>query len=242
MERSETERSEPKGRQRREKINVGPAERKASLVGGTALAFAGLRYLGKRDYASGLAMMAAGGLFLYRGRTGYCGFYDAIGVDTVHTHSSGMRIEKAVTIGLPPNEVYEFWRNLENLPRFMKHLESVQVTGVRTSHWKATAHGGLSTEWDAEMMEDTPGQQISWHSVGDADIPNKGTVEFKEAPGHRGTEVKVTIDYYPPGGAAGMVASKITHGITAQQLEEDLKRLKQILEVGEEVTSRRTPD
>lgn len=240
METSESERNQPGHRQRQKRINVGPAERKASLAGGAALALSGLRNLGKRNYLSGLAMMVAGGMFLYRGKTGHCDVYQAMGVDTVHTHNSGLRIEKAVTIGLPPQQVYQFWRNLEHLPQFMKHLDSVQVTGERTSHWKAIGPGGLTAEWDAEMMEDTPGQQISWHSVGAADIPNKGSVEFKEAPAHRGTEVKVTIDYYPPGGAAGKAAAKAAHGLNAQQLEEDLKRLKQILEVGEETTARRT--
>lgn len=242
MEQSESEHKESRPWQRPRKMNVGPAERKVSLAGGAALALSGLRCLSRRNYASGLAMIAAGGMFLYRGQTGYCGLYDAMGVDTMHTQPGGLRIEKAVTIGLPPDEVYEFWRNLANLPRFMKHLEAVEVTGPRTSHWRATGPGGISAEWDAEMMEDTPGQQISWHSVGEADIPNKGSVEFKEAPGNRGTEVKVTIDYYPPGGAAGKAAAKIAHGINAQQLEEDLKRLKQILEVGEETTARRTAD
>ncbi|QWV97509.1 SRPBCC family protein [Geomonas nitrogeniifigens] len=240
MEPSETERSQSRKWRRETRVNVGPAERKASVIGGAALAVSGLRCISKRNYASGLAMMLAGGMFLYRGQTGHCGIYDAMGMDTVHTRNSALTIEKAVTIGLPPQEVYEFWRNLENLPRFMKHLESVQVTGARTSHWRAIGPGGIRAEWDAEMMEDTPGQQISWHSVGEADVPNKGSVEFKEAPGHRGTEVKVTIDYYPPGGGAGRAAAKLARGINAQQLEEDLKRLKQILEVGEETTARRT--
>jgi uncharacterized membrane protein len=240
METSATEQGRAYRGQAHQRVNVGPAERKASLAGGAALALSGLWSIGRRNYLSGLAMIASGGMLLYRGQTGHCSLYEAMGVDTVHTQESGLRIEKVVTIGLPPHQVYEFWRRLENLPRFMKHLESVQVTGERTSHWKAVGPGGLSTEWDAEMMEDTPGQQISWHSVGSAEIPNKGTVEFKEAPGNRGTEVRVIIDYYPPGGTAGRAAARIAHGLNAQQLEEDLKRLKQILEVGEETTARRT--
>ncbi len=240
METSETERSRQSLGQSQKQVNVGPAERKASMVGGAALAASGVRSLVKGKYLPGLAMMVAGGMFLYRGKTGHCDLYQAMGVDTVHTHDSGLHIEKVVTIGLPPQQVYEFWRNLENLPQFMRHIDSVQVTGERTSHWKAVGPGGLTAEWDAEMMEDTPGQQISWHSVGSADVPNKGTVEFKQAPANRGTEVRVSIDYYPPGGAAGKAAAKAAHGINAQQLEEDLKRLKQILEVGEQTTARRT--
>ena len=240
MKTSETKRSRPPLGQREQHVNVGPAERKASMAGGAALAVSGLRSLGKGKYLPGLAMMVAGGMFLYRGKTGHCDVYEAMGVDTVHTRNSGLHIEKVVTVGMPPQQLYEFWRNLENLPQFMKHIESVQVTGERTSHWKAVGPGGFTAEWDAEMMEDTPGQQISWHSVGSADVPNKGTVEFKQAPANRGTEVRVSIDYYPPGGAAGKAAAKAAHGINAQQLEEDLKRLKQILEVGEQTTARRT--
>lgn len=240
METSDTTHTPPSGGQKQRPVNVGPAERKASLAGGAALAVSGLKSLAKGRYLPGMALMVAGGMFLYRGKTGHCDLYQAMGVDTVHTHNSGLRVEKAVTIGLPPQQVYEFWRNLEHLPQFMKHLDSVQITGERTSHWKATGPGGIKAEWDAEMMEDMPGQQISWHSVGSADVPNKGTVEFKQAPGNRGTEVKVTIDYYPPGGAAGRTAARVAHGLNAQQLEEDLKRLKQILEVGEETVARRT--
>jgi len=232
METSETEHNRPLQGQKQRQVNVGPAERKASVAGGAALAVSGLRSLAKGKYLPGLAMMVAGGMFFYRGKTGHCDLYEAMGVDTVHTRNSGLHFEKVVTIGMPPQQVYEFWRNLENLPQFMKHIESVQVTGERSSHWKAAGPGGLTAEWDAEMMEDMPGQQISWHSVGSAAVPNKGTVEFKQAPGNRGTEVRVSIDYYPPGGAAA-------HGINARQLEEDLKRLKQILEVGEETTARR---
>lgn len=240
MVSDKTERSTASQGQSQRKVNVGPAERKASMLGGAALALSGLRSLGKGRYLPGLVMAVAGGMFLYRGKTGHCDVYQTLGVDTVHTHTSGLHVEKVVTIGLPPQQVYQFWRNLENLPQFMKHLDSVQVTGESTSHWKVTGPGGLSVEWDAEMMEDILGQQISWHSVGSAEVPNKGTVEFREAPGNRGTEVRVSIDYYPPGGGAGKAAARLAHGINAQQLEEDLKRLKQILEVGEETTARRT--
>lgn len=240
MESTNVEGFGPRHGRKQKLVNVGPAERKASMVGGAALTLSGLRTLTKKHYLPGLAMMAAGGLFLYRGKTGHCDVYQAIGADTVHTRESGIRVEKVLTINRPPQQVYEFWHNLENLPRFMQHLESVQITGDRTSHWKARGPGGLSAEWDAEMMDDYPGQQISWHSTGAAELPNKGSVEFKDAPGERGTEVKVCIHYYPPGGAMGRAAAKIAHAINARQLEEDLKRLKQILETGEIATARTT--
>ena len=237
METTTAEGTLPRPARIQRKVNVGPAERKASMVGGAALALSGLATLSRRRVLPGLALLAAGGMFFYRGKTGHCDLYQAMGMDTIHTSGTGLRMEKVVTVNRPPHEVYEFWHNLENLPRFMRHLESVQLTGEKSSHWKARGPGGLTAEWDAEMMDDYPSQQISWHSVGAADLPNKGTVEFKEAPGGRGTEVRVTVDYYPPGGVAGRAAAKLAQAITSQQLEEDLKRLKQVLETGEIATA-----
>jgi uncharacterized membrane protein len=238
MERTHAEDRWP--RRHEKQVNVGENERKASMVGGAALALSGLTTMAKKHYLPGLAMMAAGGMFLYRGKTGHCDLYEAAGVDTAHTAESGVRIEKVVTINRTPEEVYEYWHNLENLPRFMEFLDSVKVTGERTSHWKAHGPAGMTTEWDAEVTEEIADRQIGWHSVGEAQLPNQGKVEFREAPGERGTEVKVSIDYFPPGGAAGKVAAKMLQGINAQQLEEDLKRLKQILETGEIATAQRT--
>lgn len=240
METTAAEASAPITRARKRRINVGPAERKASLVGGAALAVSGLGSIAGRRVLPGLALLAAGGMFLYRGKTGHCGVYQAMGIDTIHKSGSGLRFEKVVTVNRDPQELYEFWHDLENLPRFMRHIDSVRVTGEKTSHWKASGPGGISVEWDAEMMDDYPSRQISWHSVGESELPNRGTVEFREAPGGRGTEVRLTVDYYPPGGAAGKMAARFAQAVTAQQFEEDLKRLKQILETGEVATARRT--
>jgi uncharacterized membrane protein len=238
METTSAQASLPRQGQKQKHINVGQTERKASMVGGAALAVSGLTTLTKRHFLPGLAMMAAGGLFLYRGKTGHCDLYEAMGVDTTQASESGVRMEKVVTINRPSRQVYEFWRNFENLPKFMKHLVSVQVTGGNTSHWKAQGPGGATIEWDAETLEERP-ELISWRSVGAADVPNQGSVEFKEAPAGRGTEVRVSIDYQPPGGAAGKAAAKLVNSISAQQLEEDLKRLKQLMETGEIATSER---
>ncbi|MCM0080746.1 DUF2892 domain-containing protein [Geomonas sp. Red32] len=233
------ERSRPGREQRQTEVNVNDKERTASVMGGAALALSGLRSLTKKQYLPGLAMMAAGGMLLYRGATGHCDLYQALGVDTAHSEG-GIRLEKVLTINRPRQEVYEFWRNFENLPRFMRHLDAVRITGDRTSHWKARGPGGVTVEWDAEMTADYPGQQISWHSTGDAGLPNRGLVEFSDAPGDRGTEVKIAIDLYPPGGVAGRTAARLARAVTAQQVEEDLKRLKQLLETGEVATAERT--
>jgi uncharacterized membrane protein len=219
------------GKQKR--VNVGQQERNASMVGGAALALSGLKNIARGRYLPGLAMMVTGGMFFYRGKTGHCDVYQAVGVDTTGAGEKVVRVEKFLTVNRSPQQVYEFWRNLENLPRFLHHIDSVQMTGELTSHWKASGPAGVSLEWDAEMVEDYPAQLILWRSVGDATLPNEGSVEFREAPGGRGTEVKVTIRYFPPGGVAGKAAAKLANVITAQQIEEDLKRLKQILETGE---------
>lgn len=236
METSQSETTQQKQEPKHQRVNVGENERKASLVGGAALALSGLRSLTKKHYVPGIAMMAAGGLFLYRGKTGHCGAYEAMGVDTAHSEG-GVHIEKLLTINRPRQQVYDFWHQLENLPRFMQHLESVQMTGEKTSHWKARA-AGLTVEWDAETTADEPGRLIGWRSTGETTLPNQGSVEFTDAPGDRGTEVKVSIDYNPPG-AAGKAAAKLLRSINAQQLEEDLKRLKQLLETGEVATAER---
>lgn len=214
----------------RRRINVGQKERKASMAGGVALAISGLQQLSRRRYLPGLAMLSTGAMMFYRGKTGHCNLYQAVGLDTARGTASIIRLEKAITINRSPRQVFDFWHDLENLPRFMQHLAEVKVTGPRRSHWKAVGPGGITVEWDAETVLDIPGQQISWQSVGDSDIPNEGAVRFEEAPENQGTALSVIISYHPPGGVAGKAAAKFLEGLNAQQIEDDLKRLKQILE------------
>ncbi|MDF1502420.1 SRPBCC family protein [Roseisolibacter sp. H3M3-2] len=145
----------------------------------------------------------------------------------------GMRVRKSVTVNRPADEVYAFWRNLENLPRFMKHLESVQVTGGGRSHWKANAPAGTSVEWDAETTEDRPNERIAWRSVDGADVPNAGVVRFVPAAGGRGTEIHVDLRYDPPAGKLGALVAKLFGDEPGQQVDGDLRRFKQVLEVGE---------
>lgn len=145
---------------------------------------------------------------------------------------ASIRVSKTFTINVPPDEVYRFWRQLDNLPRFMRHLESVEPLGGRISHWIARGPAGLRVQWDAEMIEDTP-QRISWRSLDRADVPNSGTVEFRPAPGHRGTELRVRLQYDPPGGKAGKWFAKLFGEEPAQQLYDDLRRVKSLMETGE---------
>jgi uncharacterized membrane protein len=145
---------------------------------------------------------------------------------------TSIRVSKTFTINASPDEVYSFWRQLDNLPRFMRHLESVEPLGGRMTHWVARGPGGLRVGWDAETIEDTP-ERISWRSLERADVPNSGTVEFRPAPGDRGTELRVRLQYDPPGGKAGKWFAKLFGEEPGQQLSEDLRRVKSLIETGE---------
>ena len=149
----------------------------------------------------------------------------------------GIRVRKAITINRPTDEVYAFWRKLENLPRFMAHLQSVRELDDRRSYWKAHAPLGLTAEWTAEIVEERPNELISWRSVEDSQVPNSGTVRFRRAPGDGGTEVHLDIRYDPPAGAVGATLAKLFGEEPSQQVDGDLRRLKQVLETGEVVHS-----
>ncbi|MBV9302703.1 MAG: SRPBCC family protein [Acidobacteriaceae bacterium] len=143
-----------------------------------------------------------------------------------------VRVKKAMVIGRSPDEVYRFWHDFSNLPSFMKHLESVEVTGDRQSHWKARGPAGRTVEWDAEIVEDQP-NSITWRSIPGSDVDNSGSVRFERATGGRGTLVTVELAYAPPAGVAGAAVAKLFRAEPAQQVEDSLRALKQVLETGE---------
>lgn len=150
------------------------------------------------------------------------------------TDSPGMiRIEKAITVNRTVEEVYRFWRQLENLPRFMYHLESVHEIDDRRSHWRAKAPAGRSVEWDAEILTDRANEWIAWRSIPGSDIDNSGSVRFAAAPGGRGAEVRVQLQYNPPAGRLGRIIAKLFGEEPEQQITDDLRRFKQLLEAGE---------
>lgn len=151
--------------------------------------------------------------------------------------NSGGQVTKTLIINRPPDEVYRFWRDIEKLPSFMDHLESVRVTGDRQSHWVAKGPGGKTFEWDAEIVNDEPGSHISWRALPDSGIHNAGTVRFERAPGGRGTLLRVQMHYAPPGGTISANVAKIFGAEPGQLLERDLRVLKQILETGERAKS-----
>lgn len=142
-------------------------------------------------------------------------------------------VKYSVTINRTPQEVYEFWRNFENLPRFMTHLKSVTVHANGRSHWVAKGPAGTEVEWDAEIINEKPNELIAWQSLPGAVVSNAGTVRFEPAVGGRGTVVRVDIQYRPPGGALGANIAKLFGEAPEKQLAVDLRRIKQLLEAGE---------
>jgi uncharacterized membrane protein len=160
----------------------------------------------------------------------------ALGREKSAPLAHGLFLRQSVTIQRPPAEVYAYFRDLENLPRFMVHLDSVVERG-NTSHWCARGPLGAKVEWDAELLEDRPGERLSWRSLAGADVPNQGCVEFRAAPGNRGTEVVVELSYEPPAGAIGANVAKLFGKEPAQEISADLRRLKQVLETGETLHS-----
>ncbi|MFN2556963.1 MAG: SRPBCC family protein [Nitriliruptorales bacterium] len=152
------------------------------------------------------------------------------------------RVSTAITINRPPDEVYRHWRDLENLPQFMFHLQSVRETDDGRWHWVARAPAGRTVEWDAEIVEEVPNERIAWRSLEGADVTNSGAVRFSPAPGGRGTEVALDLEYVTPAGAVGAAVAKIFGEHPEQQAKDDLRRFKQVLETGEVVRSDGSPD
>jgi uncharacterized membrane protein len=216
----------------RQQVNVGDVERWLSVIGGGALVLYGLR----RSLGH-LALMLGGSALVYRGLTGYCGFYQALGVSTAQRdRSSGRTLEATVTVNKPAAEVYRFWRRLENHPRFMKHLESVVSMGNQRSHWVARVPMQGSIEWDAEVVEERENALLSWRSLPGAEVANAGTVRFRELPNNRGTEVRLRMEYAPPGGIVGAALGRLLSTLSVWQLKEDLRRFRQLVEAGETAT------
>jgi uncharacterized membrane protein len=167
----------------------------------------------------------------------YCGTRLQQTAEDADARDNTIEIKTALTVGRSPEEVYRFWRDFDNLPRFMNHLEAVRITGERTSHWKAKAPVGMTVEWDAEIIEDRPNELIVWQSLERADVENSGSVRFSPAPGDRGTEIVLEMRFHPPGGAIGAKLAKLFDEVPKTQMHNDLRRFKQVMETGEVVHS-----
>lgn len=145
-----------------------------------------------------------------------------------------MKIDRAITVNRPRAEIYQYWRALENLPHIMRHLESVTVSASdpRRSHWVAKAPLDNRVEWDAEIVSERENELITWSSLPDAQIDNRGSVTFRDAPGSRGTEILVNLVYDAPAGKAGALIARLLGEEPEIQIRDDLRRFKQIMEVG----------
>jgi uncharacterized membrane protein len=156
-----------------------------------------------------------------------------------------IRTKRSITVRRPVEEVYAFWRDFEKLPRFMRHLESVTVTDERRSHWVAKAPAEKTVEWDAEIVDDRPNELIAWRSLPGADVYNAGTVQFQPTAGGRETEVRLTLEYHPPLGKLGSKIAMLFREEPGQQVQDDLRHFKQVMETGEvlfsDATKRRGP-
>ena len=158
---------------------------------------------------------------------------EAVAVST----EPGIFTKRSITVRRPVEEVYRFWRNFENLPRFMRHLESVTVLDDKRSRWVAKAPAGKHIEWEAVITNETANEFISWRSTEDAKVYHEGTVRFVPAPGGRGTEVRVALRYEPPFGVIGSKIAMLWREEPGQQVQDDLRRFKQVMEIGEVTVS-----
>ena len=217
-------------------INLSEAERLASAFGGALLAAYGISQRSK----SGAMIAAAGGALIVRGATGYCPGYAAAGIDTSRSDtrsalagSRGTPVETAVTIAKPHDELYRFWRNLENLPRIMPHLVSVTDRGDSRSHWVAKAAGGRTVEWGAEIINDNQNELIGWRSLDGSDVVSAGSGRFKPTGKDDETLVHVHLQYEPPAGKVGTAVAWLTGHEPSQTIREDLRRFKALMETGE---------
>jgi uncharacterized membrane protein len=162
---------------------------------------------------------------------------DVIAAKQLSGGKTGVHANASCIVNRNPDEVYSFWRDFRNLPRFMRHLVSVDDLSEGRSHWVAKGPAGTTVEWDAMIVADDPGRVITWRSLENSDVDNAGAVRFETAPGGRGTIIKVNIQYNPPGGVAGATVARLFGEEPNQQLDDDMRRFKQVMEVGEVVVS-----
>ncbi len=218
--------------------NVGRRERWISAVAAAAVAAYGLR----RRRGRRILLPIAGAL-LGRAVSGRCPVNEMLGRNTALDddtsgpvtsvrRGAGVRVDERIVLNRPRGEVYRFWRQLENLPRFMDHLESVAVLDERRSHWIAKGPAGIRAEWDVEIHNETPNEMIAWRSLEGSEVDHAGSVHFM--PTENGdTEVRVLLRYDPPAGKLGAAVARLFGEDPSRQVAEDLRRLKQVVEAGE---------
>ncbi len=216
-------------------VNVGPVERLLTALSGGLLTAYGLR---RERGRWPLALL--GGALVLRGTTGRDPVYRSLGVNTAGAETA--QVVHATTIAVEPQRLYAFWRNFENLPQIMPRLVEVRDLGGGRSRWAARAPAGATVEWEAELTEDQAPHLIAWRALpGKAQVWSAGQVRFQPAPGGRGTEVRVMMEYAPPAGRVGQLAARLSGEAPSNQVLDGLRRLKMIFEAGEVATSAMRP-
>jgi uncharacterized membrane protein len=218
--------------------NISRVEQWISLAAGAGLAVYGLSRL-KRQ---GWLFAGLGGLLLRRGATGRCDVYEALGLNTAVSPQDtraalggprGVNVLERVTIHRSIEELYRFWRNLENLPQFMRHLASVEKITETISRWRAKGPAGVIVEWDAEVYNEVPDKLIAWRSLEGSDVVSAGSVHFDRDADGRATRITVHLQYSPPLGRVGAAVAKVFGADAATEIREDLQRFKHMVETGQ---------
>jgi uncharacterized membrane protein len=231
--------------------NVGSAERAVSVAAGSILALQGI----SRGSIPGLIGAAVGGLLIYRGASGNCPVYSAMEINTAEPEPQtlveqqeeidrrGIHVEQAFLINRSAEELYDYWRNFENLPRIMSHLERVTVLDEKRSHWAAKVPrlAGSTVEWDAEITADERGRRIAWRSLPGSELDTTGEIRFSPAMGDRGTESHVFMNYIPPAGKLGNFIATMLGNRPRTVIRDDLRNFKRLMETGEIPTTKGQP-
>lgn len=220
-------------------INLSTFERVATSAIGALMVLSAFRNFGRKPFRN-VVKLALGGALFYRGTTGYCPVYNHLDVDGNRTESINMRT--TFVVNKPKHEVYQFWRKLENLPLFMKHLVAVKQLDSRRSHWEAKIPEGnpVTIKWDAEIVKDEEGSLLSWQSLPGSTIENAGKIEFRDALGNQGTELMVMITYRPPAGNIGSGIAKLLNPIFERIVRQDVNNFKSFIDAGKMTTVAQT--
>jgi uncharacterized membrane protein len=213
------------------KENIDQGERIVSLLAGSWLLYKSVKNIGRHPLI-GIQGAAAGGLLIYRGATGICPIYKQLDKDT--TDPEAINISENITVNVPKDQVYAYWRELSNLPKFMSHLSSVEEISSDQSIWKAKTPGGLvDLKWNAEITREEPGVYIGWNSIEGSMIDNAGKVEFKDTLSGTGTELHIEIDYFPPAGSIGRGIASLFNSVFEKMIREDIQNFKNHVETAD---------
>jgi len=230
----------------RGEVNINPVEGWLSGLSGVVLTAYGLW---RRNW-SGLALLLSGGGLIYRGVSRHSFLYQVLGINTARSQDlsranaleeKAIKVEHAVTINRSPQEVFQSWRHLEQLPEITPHLQEVEIQDTLHSHWMTQAPAGIPVEWEAEIVAELENEYIAWRSLPGSTISHEGFVSFVPAPGGRGTEVKAVLKYRPPAGRAGDLLAKLSGMSPDRQVRESLRNFKALMEAGELPTISKQP-